>query len=125
MTPVLIGATLRDTLTATTPKPRTRFGHQLREVLERQNVSTRELARRMHRTRPLKWNSPDSARRSVARWVAGGTANGENRAEVAEALGLAPDHFGAAEDEEEEAELFASLADALVSIVRKEVRRLA
>ena len=77
----------------------------------------------MHRAKPDKWGSPASARRSVARWIAGASANGDNRSEVAGALGLPSDHFGVAEEDEEEAELFASLTASLLAVVRHENRR--
>ncbi len=107
----------------TATKPRSLFGHQLRAELSKQDVSVRELGRRMHRAKPSKWKDASSAWRSVRRWIVGTSASTENRREVAAALGLDRDHFGTADGDDEEAELFADLSDALAALVRQQVRK--
>jgi transcriptional regulator with XRE-family HTH domain len=79
--------------------PRTAFGQRLAAELERQNVSARELARRMNPADPV------LQRRSIARWLApvGSAVNPSplSRANAAAALGLDAEAFS--EDDEEEA----------------------
>lgn len=77
--------------------PRTAFGQRLAAELDRQNVSARELARRMNP------GDPELQRRSVARWLAplGKAVNPSpsSRAGAAVALGLDVSAF---DDEDEE-----------------------
>lgn len=79
--------------------PRTAFGQRLAAELDRQNVSARELARRMNPA------DPELQRRSIARWLAPVDAavnpSPSSRANAAAALGLDVAEF--AEDDEEEA----------------------
>ena len=88
--------------------PRTPFGRKLAAELERQNVSARELARRM------KPHDPEAQRRSIARWLAplGSAPNPSpsSRRAAAEALGLEP---GALDEDEEEAASMRPIADDL------------
>lgn len=101
----------------TPTKPRTRFGHQLRQELDRQGLSLRAFARRLNPS------NPEVARRSLAKWNAGTVVPSlESRSAVAVALGLNPSHFGDDEDEEE-SELYADLDAALNALVRHAVDR--
>lgn len=103
---------------------RTSFGTRLRSELDRQRLSSRELARRINP------RDPESARRNIARWLAPlGQAVNPSRASarlVADALGVALDEL--VDDEEEAADLptlaFAAAVDALVTErVRQEIAR--
>lgn len=103
-----------------TPRTRTerRFATRLRTHLDDQQVSVRELARRI---------APDNlepTRRRLNKYLAGEiTPRPENRAEIAAHLGLEPDAF---EDEEEESDpvllllnrIHRDLQDALIEAVR-------
>lgn len=77
-----------------TPKPRSRFGEQLRGELGRQGLSIRQLSRRIDPSKP------EHARRALARWIAGTTPTAASRRAVAEALGVDPAFFDDDEDEE-------------------------
>lgn len=102
-------------MTSPAPKPRTPFGHRLRAELATAEVSIRELARRLD---PEK---PENARRTVTRWVTGGSKpTRENRRAAAVALGLEPAAF----DDEEDSELVDELHYALRRIVQSEFARL-
>jgi hypothetical protein len=109
-------------VSAAASKPRSVFGHQLRTEIDERGVTVRELARRIHRANGPKWKDAESVRRSIARWMTTNPST-ENRRECAIALGLDPSHFGTADDEDEESELFATLTEALDALVRHAVRR--
>ena len=110
------------TLPAAT-KPKSIFGHQLRAQLDKQNVSIRELGRRLQAQNPKKWSSAENARRSIAKCITGKGATTENRRACAVALGLDPSHFGSPDEDDEEAELYSSLTDALDALVRYTIKR--
>jgi hypothetical protein len=68
----------------------------LREELGRQDLSIRKLSQRMNP------NSPEIARRSLAKWIAGTTnPTPASRVVVADALGLPPDAFKDSDDGED------------------------
>jgi lambda repressor-like predicted transcriptional regulator len=71
-----------ETQVATTTRPRSTFGDQLRAELERQEMSIRKLARRMNP------DNPGIARRSLHKWIAGTRPSPASRLVVAEALGV-------------------------------------
>lgn len=92
-------------------------------MLTEQNVSVRELARRMQP------GDPEGMRRSVARWLSP-TANAVNpspasRKAVAQALGLPEDVFGDEGDDSEETDPVAALMTAIRRVVRDEIRSVA
>jgi hypothetical protein len=83
-------------------KPRSRFGEQLREQLDRHPriKSVRQLAREMAPDRP------EPMRRMLQKWIAGVKPTVARRYHVATALGIDASAFSdGAEDDEEEAEL--------------------
>lgn len=107
-------------MTAAKRIPRTEFGRNLRAELDARRVSVRELARRMQP------DNPEGMRRNIARWLSPEeTAVEPSAASVratAAALGVAPEALAADEDEEEAA-LYAPLSRAVRDLVRAELRR--
>lgn len=99
---------------------RTPFGRKLRDQLDRQSISVRELARRMQP------DDPESARRNIARWLAPRASavmpSRANVRAVAEALGVAPDELNG-DDDDEESDPVATLMNALRRFVRAELGR--
>jgi transcriptional regulator with XRE-family HTH domain len=97
---------------------RTAFGTRLRNELNRQDISARELARRL---RP---DDPEGARRSVARWLAPrdrAVVPGKAKvAQIAAALGVDPSALSA--DDDEESDPVADLLRALRRVVRDDAR---
>lgn len=80
---------------------RTSFGRRLRSELTKQDVSVRELARR------LKPEDPESARRNIARWLAprerAVTPGAATIARVAAELGVEPRELRGDDTDEDEA----------------------
>jgi transcriptional regulator with XRE-family HTH domain len=95
-------------------KTRTLFGNKLREELDRQHLSLRQLSRRMMPQRP------EVARRNLSRWIAGTRPTRASRALVAATLGVDRSYFD--EDDDEEGEL-ADLVHALFQHIEQRVDR--
>lgn len=84
-----------DASTNTQNTQRLTFAARLRDTLDTQDVSVRELSRR------LSPDNPEAQRPAIHRWLRGKNPSRRSRRRVAEALGLPPDFF-LADDEEEE-----------------------
>jgi transcriptional regulator with XRE-family HTH domain len=97
---------------ATTDKTRSVFGEKLRGELARQDMSIRELARR------LDPDNPQHTRRALHKWIAADppAPSKASRARVAGALGLDPAHFEEEDDEEDH-----QLARDLLALLRRVV----
>lgn len=110
-------------MSATAPKtinPRAvAFGRQLRAEMLDQNVSSRELGRRLAKSGTI---TAPAARRSVMKYLAGDVLpSPERRDELADALGVGRERLEL--DEDEESDLFMTLYSALQAIARHEIRR--
>lgn len=97
--------------------PHTRFGRNLRAELDRQSISVRELSRRLNPS------DPDSARRTIARWLTplGEAAVKPSRASllaVADALAVDPSEL---DDEDDDA--MAALTRAVERVVSETVKK--
>lgn len=95
--------------------PHTSFGKRLRAEMNRQQVSVRELARRVNPA------DPEGQRRSIARWLSSSPeAVRPSRASVravADALGVTPEDL--ADEEDSEMPLSRGEAAQLVSLLGK------
>lgn len=108
------------TPTSTSPSnPRAiAFGRQLRAAMLKQNVSSRELGRRL----ASESLTAPAARRSVMKYLRGDVLpSPDRRGEIADALGVERDELSVDEDDEE-SDLFTALYTALRDIARHEVR---
>lgn len=95
------------------------FAREVRAELRKRDWGVRTLAREMNP------DNPESARRALNRWLSKDSPknpNQANRAAVAVALGLSPDHFDGDEDEDEsEQEIMAALMQ-VVRLLRADQR---
>lgn len=106
--------------TSRPPNPRAvTFGRQLRAVMLEQNVSSRELGRRLAHD----GLTSVAARRTVMKYLAGSVLPSEERRdELADALGVDRERLNVDEDDEE-SDLFRVLYQSLRAIARHEIQR--
>jgi transcriptional regulator with XRE-family HTH domain len=102
-------------MATTARRPRSLFGEILRRELEAQNVSTRELARRLTAANPERI---ENMRRALIRYIRGEVAPGPDaRLAIASALGIDPALFADDPVRERRREIIEGAVENLVDVL--------
>lgn len=116
---------MRDTVTP----PRTQFGRKLREQMDSQRVSARELSRRLARQTygdKATAEHAETVRRQVARWLSPGvnavSPTTANRRAAEQALGLEVEALDDDEEADQLSDLWLTLRSCLRELIRQEAQ---